>query len=398
MIIIHHNDLDGRMAAAVTRNHMNLYAKQHAFDHLIENEEYRIKYALPTNVRNYKDDSFSCEFPTIVIYHEYYYNNKFCDILNNDYIKSKTKLENETVFIVDCSITEESAKEIMMLLNVVKQVVLIDHHQSSMDYYLSCDLDNEKFNNSIFKRDNFFWYITNIYSGALLCDAALNPILYEGYRYRFNCVDLDMSDFNHIRHVYSYMKYEDKYKDEADVENYEVAKYPANRAILLTDDYDRWIHKFADSNYLNSGARLESNKIYETYLKLLTDEDYLDSVINAGKIISDYIDKEAFTNRSRCHVENVFGIPTLCLNSKGNSKCFVEEEFNKYDMVCLYYFNGYSNVWTYSFYSKLQGSGVCHKVAKRFGGGGHPGAAGCSSTVHLFSEEGRKLIQGTIDK
>lgn len=88
----------------------------------------------------------------------------------------------------------------------------------------------------------------------------------------------------------------------------------------------------------------------------------------------------------------VFGIPCLAVNyflPLANSMIFDSVRKNNADRYPLYmtwYFDG--KLYHYSIYTENTSVVDCNAIAKRFGGGGHVGAAGFTSEQLLFVTEG----------
>lgn len=92
-------------------------------------------------------------------------------------------------------------------------------------------------------------------------------------------------------------------------------------------------------------------------------------------------------NHDSAYVRNLWGLRVLCLNTSAvGSLCLtVPKTYDpeKHDMMLTYSYNG--KRWTYGFYTDDQRHPEvdCSAIAKRYGGGGHPGAAGCTTTKLL---------------
>lgn len=111
--------------------------------------------------------------------------------------------------------------------------------------------------------------------------------------------------------------------------------------------------------------------------------------IKDGKIVNEYLKSRYARELAIGEYESEYeGRKIYCLNSRGNSFNF-GDKVTKYPMLVLFQFNGKYNSFSYSSYSseKYTGEGgrfECNKVAEKFGGGGHVGAAGFTSSDLIF--------------
>lgn len=128
-----------------------------------------------------------------------------------------------------------------------------------------------------------------------------------------------------------------------------------------------------------------------TYIfKLENLERLTDKFIELGRVVYQY---KKITgrklNEEYSYEREMFGLRVLCLNTdEVGSLCLtIPKTFDpaKHDMMLTYAYNG--KVWSYGFYTddKAHPEVDCSEIAKRFGGGGHPGAAGCT-TESLIKE------------
>ena len=109
-------------------------------------------------------------------------------------------------------------------------------------------------------------------------------------------------------------------------------------------------------------------------------------IIEDGRTAKKYADVTNKMNRDEAAYEReVLGYKAIILNTFGNSMVFGENAPKDYDVLIIYTYNGKSKLFTYSFYSSNP-EVDCSKIAAHFDpkGGGHKGAAGCSSKEFLF--------------
>lgn len=116
---------------------------------------------------------------------------------------------------------------------------------------------------------------------------------------------------------------------------------------------------------------------------LAYEEENLDRIIDDGKTILKYV-----KNQNKKDVEGAFeriidGHRAICMNTVNfNSMAFEDIwDENKYDIMVPFRFDG--EKWAFSFYTDKTGID-CSRIAKKFGGGGHMKAAGC--TVKTMEE------------
>jgi oligoribonuclease NrnB/cAMP/cGMP phosphodiesterase (DHH superfamily) len=152
---------------------------------------------------------------------------------------------------------------------------------------------------------------------------------------------------------------------------------PVPKVIQLLGDYDIWAFKFGnDTNYLQTGIRLNVTKPessnWETWLK----EDYYPYCeINNGTIAIKYRDNyyKSLVNSIGFYTE-FEGYRGICCNASSvSSQLFDSINKNTFDIMLPFSFDG--NQWTVSIYSTNPDID-CSEIAKKYGGGGHKGAAG----------------------
>ena len=237
----------------------------------------------------------------------------------------------EEVWIVDYSFTKDTMDQLRGLINKKCKIIWIDHHDSSIQ------LENEYSEFKVLRgiRDK-------AHSGIALI-----------YMYIKNCT------FN------------------------ECPKY-----VKLISDYDTFQAKmFPESDHFKLGydscedkwSALESlynNRNYSPY-------DDVNNLIKIGKTIKDYLDVEYKSYRNKYGFEaTIDGVKTFVINRKCNSWLF-GEKYEEYPMICSYAFNG--EQYDYSLFS-ADPAVDCSKIAEKFGGGGHKGAAGFLSKELVFNK------------
>ena len=167
------------------------------------------------------------------------------------------------------------------------------------------------------------------------------------------------------------------------------------KVIKMVDDHDRWVHAYSESTLLNDAffctPELKNPESDEWEEMIGNDwSDYLKVLVEKGKIINQYREmlyaqhcKFAFEVK----IKDFEQYSAVALNDRGNSKCF-SDLVKQYDICILFHTNRPGEV-AMSFYSdpefvKEKGIDVS-KIALKYNGGGHPGAAGCSMSQDQFN-------------
>ena len=271
---------------------------------------------------------------SIVAHYENNYNKE--NYFEVDYIMQlpldKIK-ENERVYFVDYSFKKDTVWQLEEILKKTKDVIWIDHHLSS--FKLEEELPWTKDIKGI-RQDGI--------SGAGLT-----------YMYLYNCKFDDLPYY-----------------------------------IQLISDYDCWLYKYEpDTTYFKLGLGTEDNDalddIWKAFYESFVDDVCLSisvgTLIEKGKIIKQYIDSEnTFYREHYSYETEIEGLKCLVVNKKSNSWIF-GDKINEYPLVMVWVFNGVK--YSYSIFS-VDKNIDCSKIAEKYGGGGHRGAAGFSSDELLF--------------
>jgi uncharacterized protein len=155
-------------------------------------------------------------------------------------------------------------------------------------------------------------------------------------------------------------------------------------AVYLIDRYDVW--DFTDPNVLPFQYGMRSiyhNADAEIWKDLLRSKnDIVEKLIEKGKNIIDFvtIQDEKLCKSSAFELE-FEGYKWVVLNMPNGSTTTFDSIKDEYDNMMFYSFDGIK--WKFS----LRSTAIdVSKIAEKFGGGGHPGAAGFSTTDILFKE------------
>ena len=269
MIILHHNDLDGRAAAAIVLMALRDRKDDHGYETTVIEMDYNREIPYP---RIHKD---------------------------------------ELVFAVDLALTPDQVNRIGKITN---HFFWFDHHKTSLQ--------------------NVY---PNVFRGKLDTEKCGCILVWECF-----------------------------FRD----------KQPP-RSLLLIDDYDRWVFNYGEeTNHFRFGMEtLDHSPEQEIWLKLLDiDEEtqLIENIKERGKVAIAFRDNfTADYRRARGFTANFEGHLCYCLNLYNLSSQMFGDKINEFDICIGFVFDGLR--YTVGLYSqKLDVS----EIAKKYGGGGHPGAAG----------------------
>jgi oligoribonuclease NrnB/cAMP/cGMP phosphodiesterase (DHH superfamily) len=223
--------------------------------------------------------------------------------------------KNETIWIVDFSIPPEDMKK---LLKTTEDVNWVDHHKSSLEKYKDFGSDIKGV------RD-----ISD--AGCVLTWKLLFP------------------------------------------------KEEVPRFIALIGDRDTWAHKLGDDT-VNFHAGLQAYNTnpsgHMVWYLLIENAEFLKTVIKNGVIIERYRKQYYKEYLEALGFEAEFeGHKVLALNvARMGSEAFGgDKAMEKWDILMPFYYDGNTKTFTVSLYSKKLD---VSKIAMKYGGGGHKGAAG----------------------
>lgn len=235
--------------------------------------------------------------------------------------------QNERVYFVDYSFEKNTIWQLEKILDITKDVVWIDHHTSS------------------FNLENDLLWVKNI--PGLRKDEISGAALTYMYLYH--------KFFNDIPHY-----------------------------IKLVSDYDCWQYKFEpETTYFKIGIETKPYDALDNVWNMLFKNISIDEIISKGELIKTFIDNDNTYYREHFAYESeIEGYKCLVVNKKSNSWIF-GEKYSEYPLVMVWVYNG--EKYTYSIFSSNKDID-CSKIAEKYGGGGHKGAAGFSSTELLFKK------------
>lgn len=151
----------------------------------------------------------------------------------------------------------------------------------------------------------------------------------------------------------------------------------------LVDDWDCWKHELPETTAFHAGTRLYDTSPFGGFWQKLSSEDgFLTQVVKEGMLVGQATAMQAKEAIESFGFEVEFeGYKCLALNQgRCNSKWF--DSMPGYDIYIPFVFNG--KTWTVSLYSATVD---VSEIAKKYGGGGHPGASGFQCSKIPFFED-----------
>lgn len=242
----------------------------------------------------------------------------------------------EKIYIVDYSLPVEEMKQ---LLNITKDVTWIDHHKTAIEKY-------RDFNEPI------------------------RGIRYDGIA---GCML-----------TYCYLQHMTK-NGEGKIKPF--TKDMVNDAPYFTKliaDYDVWTFEYGDdTRYFNMAFESEDFEPESNNWVTLMDRKNESQYIEDGKIMMKYYDNFAKEYCESKGFETEFeGYRVYAMNiGLAGSDWFKSVDDGSYDILMIFSYNGKYKTWSYSMYSKTVD---VSEIAKKYGGGGHKGAAGFNLEKLLF--------------
>lgn len=249
-------------------------------------------------------------------------------------------LPNEQVYIVDYSVMPD---EMRKLLEITKDVTWIDHHKSAIERYADFEIPIRGIR-------------YNGIAGCMLTYCWLHHMTQRGIE--------EPKEFNISM------------TDDAPM----FTKYIA--------DYDVWAFEYGDdTRYFHMGFASYSRNPEDEIWQNLLDNNSEKKYIEEGKIIIRYRDSFAEEYCESKGFEAEFeGYKVYAMNiGLAGSDWFKSVDDDSYDILMPFSYNGRNGTWTYSMYSKKVD---VSEIAKKYGGGGHKGAAGFNMDKLIFEKEG----------
>ena len=143
--------------------------------------------------------------------------------------------------------------------------------------------------------------------------------------------------------------------------------------LKLISDYDTWTKKLVFSDPFDCGLAMEDWSVESEVWDQLNDIAFVNQIVENGSIISRY---KMMNNERRLQrwgfITEFCGYPCLAINIKETSEIFGKHR-DEFPVCVIFQTNGKG--WFYTVYTDGK-SVMASEIAARFGGGGHPGAAG----------------------
>lgn len=270
------------------------------------------------------------------------------DFIMMDYGKNidfLSKIEkDEKVVICDFSF-ENGPDDMKKLLEITKDVTWIDHHISSINSY------------GEFGKD-------------------INGIRVNGTA---ACM---------LTYIYFYI-YNGEGKLDLTQEECEKLYSKAPKVVQLVHDNDVWRFQYGaetkhfklglDSRNITSPIDIEWSLLYKSI-------ESVDKLVDIGSNCEAYRNSIAnYACKEYGFEYEINGLKGFCLNNVFGGSPWFGKIIEKYDFVCAFLYMGNENKWEYSFYSEKDNVD-CSEIAKYIDskGGGHKGAAGCTTEKFIF--------------
>lgn len=249
------------------------------------------------------------------------------------------------IFIVDFSL---KPIEMDVLLSKTKNVTWIDHHKTAIDMYENYDKINDIYGIQFIgiSGSGLTWLYFNGWSKTVLEELKISSVNDE---------------------------------EALNVLNEELKSAPY--WLQLVDDWDTWKSKIREAEFFNLAV---SNQLTIDLFKKLDLEDqkmldeslpFLNSLIMKGENFAEFRAQwsKRFMKEYGFEID-LEGNRVFCVNGGSMNSKYYNDLIEEYDAVMNFCFNSYGNKkFKVSIYSeKIDVS----EIAKKFGGGGHPGASG----------------------
>ena len=158
-------------------------------------------------------------------------------------------------------------------------------------------------------------------------------------------------------------------------------------AVEYAGRYDVWdFFKHGEKlNIFQAGIRLHPNEPTDpVWQHILNDDSWLDEIMDQGKIALKYR-KHVWADliKSWSFWAEFEGYKTICCNAGSVSSQLFDSIEEDYDIMMSFVFDG--KQWTVSLYTKKDID--VSEIAKKYGGGGHKGAAGFQCKTLPFKKK-----------
>ena len=290
--------------------------------------------------------------------------------------------EGKWVYIVDLSFTKTSIEKLFAICEGANKVTWIDHHSSS----LKC-IEDPEILKKLLNYTNLNFIVNNNACGALL-----THMYFRGVFGNFKSQYIPDFDFHYDTAGRIIIDDPDGGGNRLAIPMY----------LKHVDEWDRWVYgenqipvffNFGSDNHNTNlfayPVKNANDKVYNSgFWTALENSTFVNQLIKEGEIIKKYVDTQAARNTEHDGYEcKIGGHKAFVLNSSGNSM-MAGDKINKYDLICLWHYDGKLNKYKYSLYSENEGVN-CAEIATSIepSGGGHRGAAGFSLDKLIFKSD-----------
>ena len=350
-IIYHHDDPDGHVAGAVIYNHL-----------------------ISQNVN--KNDIFTFAKN---------YNDEFLE--HKAYMDTNGESNDLIVYIVDLSFTPNTINKLYTICNDACKVYWFDHHKSSESI-----VNNHEYLDAIAQTNCKFYKIfsTNV------CGAILAHIYSYTHTYTLDALYsiLDENGPTDIQFSHNNDDVIIKVPHESEYVHVLIYKF-----LYHIDAYDRWTKKDPDadaficgikaSNYgytINYNNMQSANGLYRTIN--MCDDDFVNDIVVVGRHALNYYMNLMKEQSEYIGIWEIGKYKIAYKNAVGQSWNFNDLiDSKQVDAGLIGYYDPKYDLWKYSIYSYHGSEVQANKIAEKFGGGGHPGAAGFSSKICFFNPD-----------
>ena len=346
MKVFHHDDMDGKSAA------------------------WLVHTMKPSSIEDHPKDYIMMD-----------YNSKF----------DKHTIKDD-VFVVDYSISHSTYDQFIELCKSARTVTWIDHHASSLDVV-------EKHKDELQAIKNLTYFVSKCACGAALVYSffMLNKDKLSNIRNTREDEEYEITARYHDPFPIGYMSVaasKTNKKDKTDTTWFDV-EFILPSWLAFVDDYDCWKKIDPKSNMFILGTEAMDTSIYYTdpdsdqlvfnneVWNVITDQGFTPEIVEIGHKVQSYIKMRYDRELTSTFVYNVDGVDFICKNGSGNSWEFCDL-LDKYGQAILFNYDGKSGKWQYSVYASENSKVSAKEFAEKYGGGGHPKAAGFSSKELIF--------------
>lgn len=163
----------------------------------------------------------------------------------------------------------------------------------------------------------------------------------------------------------------------------------APKLVQLVHDNDVWRYQYGEeTEFFKLGLDAENivSPLDNRWRLMYNSKQSIHRIINTGIHIKKYRDSLGdFACNSAGFEYEIDGLKGFCLNNVFGGSPWFGDRIKQYDFVCCFNYIGDSKEWEYSFYSEKEDVD-CSKIAQKVDskGGGHKGAAGCTTKKFIF--------------